>query len=694
VNLALQGRAVWLARLVLAFYAATSLWIVGSDWLRIFAGDGHIVGELTLGSLPGALAGGPLTPSAYVALVVCALALQQLAFFGAAAVLVWRRSNEVIVFVVAVYLLTSRAAEFPPEIVALMPVDPLRGWIELVVVFTWLIMFAWLFFVFPDGRFRPRWTVLPAAIWFVESVYSAWMLFVDGVDTQVADLVATAVVVTSALVSQAYRYFRISDDRQRQQTKWFLGGLGVALLGFTLGDALVRSTGMMSGTLPPREVAIPWLIQTYVTSLTLLCVPVAMTIALLRYQLFDVDVLLRRALVYTGLTIVVIGVYALVVGGLGTLFNTDNVVVSLLATGFIALVFQPVRERLQRGATRLVYGERDEPYTAISRLGQRLETALAPAEILPAIVETVANALRLPYAAIALEGSTGLAIQATTGRRPVDEPFRMPLSYQGKPVGELLLAPRTPGEVFSKSDRRLLDDLARQVGVAARAVRLAEEAHQLTVDLQASRERLVLAREEERRRLRRDLHDGLGPRLAALTLRLETAQDVFAHDARAVSLFADLSTRTADAVGDVRRIVYDLRPPALDELGLSGAVRQAAESYSPHDMHIAVAVEDDLSGLPAAVEVAAYRIATEALTNAVRHASAHTCALRITRIVDSLSVVVEDDGVGITATNPRGLGLQSMRERAAELGGSFEVRTPPGGGTRIEAMLPLRAAYD
>jgi len=166
------------------------------------------------------------------------------------------------------------------------------------------------------------------------------------------------------------------------------------------------------------------------------------------------------------------------------------------------VLVQPLRQRLQRGVNRLLYGERDEPYAVLSRLGRRLEGTLAPDAVLPAIVETVAGALKLPYAAIALREGECLAVVAAFGQ-PVGDPLRLPLVYRHEAVGELLLAPRAPGEPFSPADRRLLDDLARQAGVAAHAVRL-------TADLQRSRERLVTLREEERRRLRRDPHDGLG----------------------------------------------------------------------------------------------------------------------------------------------------------------------------------------
>jgi signal transduction histidine kinase len=292
----------------------------------------------------------------------------------------------------------------------------------------------------------------------------------------------------------------------------------------------------------------------------------AVALAVLRYQLFDIDVVLNRALVYGGLTAAVVGVYVVIVGSLSTFLRTDDALISLLATSVVAVLFQPLRERLQRGVNRLLYGERDEPYTVISRLAQRLEATLAPAAILPTIVDTVAGALRLPYAAIALDQPSGMALAAATGR-PATDPVRVPLNDQGEPVGELLLAPRARGEHFSVADRRLIDDLARQASVAAHAVQLADESRQLAKDLQLSRERLVLAREEERRRLRRDLHDGLGPRLAALTLRVETARDALAHDPQADALLSELANRTAEAVADVRRVVYALRPPSLDELG-------------------------------------------------------------------------------------------------------------------------------
>src|SRR6185437_7707334 len=187
-----------------------------------------------------------------------------------------------------------------------------------------------------------------------------------------------------------------------------------------------------------------------------------------------------------------------------------------------------------------------------------------------------------------------------------------------------------------------------------------------------SRERLVLAREEERRRLRRDLHDGLGPRLAALTLRIETARERLSSDPLADELLGDLSTRTEDAVADIRRLVYSLRPPALDDLGLVPALRQASESYGTSGPTFTIEAPEHLPALPAAVEVAAYRIAQEAIANVVRHANARHCIVRLTVNTSNtiLLVEIEDDGRGLPADTINGIGLHSMHERAEELGGS------------------------
>ncbi|HEY6409087.1 MAG TPA: GAF domain-containing sensor histidine kinase, partial [Ktedonobacteraceae bacterium] len=364
-----------------------------------------------------------------------------------------------------------------------------------------------------------------------------------------------------------------------------------------------------------------------------------------------------------------------------------NLFISLLATGLIAVLFQPLRLSLQRAVNRLMFGERDNPYHVISHLGQRLETTLVPEAVLPMIVETVNQALKLPYAAITLKQGDEFPIVASHGEAG-EIALSLPLVYQAETIGQLLLAPRTRGEAFTSADRSLLDDLARQAGIAAHAVRL-------TTELQLARARLVTTREEERRRLRRDLHDGLGPQLAGLTLKLETARNRLAYDTLADTLLSDLTTRTQAAVTDIRRLVYALRPPALDELGLLPALREQALQYSDqgdNGLHISIDAPDCLPELSAAVEVAVYRIAQEALTNVVHHARARHCVLRLVldETAGRLTLEVQDDGVWMTPTSKKGVGLVSMRERAEELGGTWTMKQAPTGGTCVLVQLPYR----
>jgi signal transduction histidine kinase len=418
-------------------------------------------------------------------------------------------------------------------------------------------------------------------------------------------------------------------------------------------------------------------------------IPLSIGIALLRYRLWDIDMLINRTLVYGVLTLSTVALYILIVVGLGTLLQAQgNLGLALLATGLVAVAFQPLRTRLQRAANHLMYGERDDPYHVISRLGQRLEATLAPDAVLPTIVETVAQALKLPYAAIILQqGEEILSIVSYGSAR--GELVRLPLVYQSEQMGELVLAPRAPSERFSPADRALLADVARQAGIAAHAVRLTADLKRLTVDLQRERERLVTAREEERRRLRRDLHDGLGPQLASLTLKLETARNRLAHDPLADRLLSELAGRTQATIADIRRLVYALRPPALDELGLISALRELTVQSSDQIV-IHLDAPDCLPELSAAAEVALYRIAQEALTNVVRHATARQCDIRLALDEPAgwLVLSIQDDGRGLPRERGVGVGLVSMRERAEELGGTWSIESTSTGGTRVLAHLP------
>jgi signal transduction histidine kinase len=478
--------------------------------------------------------------------------------------------------------------------------------------------------------------------------------------------------------------FRRSRGAERERMKWLLYAVGLTVAGAVMAAA--------APALVPLSEALSAELGLVATNLGIASIAAAVGIAILRHRLYDINLVINRTLVYGALTGGVAMVYLLVAGGLGVLLQASGSLgLSLLGVGIVALVVQPARDQLQRAVNRLMYGERDDPYAVLSRLGQRLEAALAPEAVLLNIVETVAQTLKLPYAAIALARAgevqapgADFPVVAAFGV-PAGETLRLPLAYQGEVIGRLLVGPRA-GERLSAVDRRLLADLARQAGVAAHAVRL-------TADLQRSRERLVSAREEERRRLRRDLHDGLGSQLAALHLRADTAVAMIPADPDAAqAVVAELRDEIRAAVADIRRLVYELRPPALDELGLAGALRAlAAQCSAPGGLRVAVEAPEALPPLPAAVEVAAYRIAQEALANVVRHAGAARASLRL-EVAEALQLDIADDGRGLPADYRAGVGLGSMRERAAELGGSVGVSNRPTGGAQVVVRLPLARA--
>jgi signal transduction histidine kinase len=256
-------------------------------------------------------------------------------------------------------------------------------------------------------------------------------------------------------------------------------------------------------------------------------------------------------------------------------------------------------------------------------------------------------------------------------------------------TGRLLLDVGAGREPFGPAELRLLDDVCSQIGGAVQTALLAEA-------LQRSRQRVIAGREEERRRIRRDLHDGLGPTLAAVVMQLDAAHALLKRDPEtAEKVLAQVRHQARTAIADVRRVVDELRPAALDQLGLVGAIRERARYFASGDgvgrdgaLQIRVDADGDLESLPAAVEVAAFGIAMEAVNNAARHSGGSECAVWLWRDAE-LHLEVRDDGRGMPESVAPGVGLSSMRERALELGGTCRVQRTADGGTVVRARIPL-----
>ncbi|MFB9730936.1 GAF domain-containing sensor histidine kinase [Ornithinimicrobium kibberense] len=549
---------------------------------------------------------------------------------------------------------------------------------------------ALLLLLFPTGRFLPgRWRVVSwtAA---VGMVLAALFIVVapardvpdveaPGVDVDFGaialparlvdvalplTIVASVVGLVVAMVTVVVRYRR-SLGLERDRMRWLLWSV------MAMG-ALIALSFLALG--PLQDVAV----------ILLMALPAAaMTIAIVDPTLVSIEELLGRTLVYGALGAVIVGVDLLGLGLLATVLGDrlDQRQAVVAVVVLTALVYLPLRGWLSRWVRRLMLGSRANRYDAVSGLAATLETTDEGSEQLAAVARAVADAFRVPFVSVDVDRGGGERLVTTVGKRPA-ETRSLPISYRGEAVGRLVLPARGLRSRLTARDEELLGDLVRQAATAARSSRLAEE-------LQASRERLVLAREEERRRIRRDLHDGLGPALGGVVFQLESARLLLDREPeQAKEQLAATSTLVQDVVADVRRLVHDLRPPALDDRGLVGALTQQAERMSATGP-VTTVTADDLGALPAAVEVAAYRIVGEALTNVTRHARARRAEVRLAVADGALAVTVRDDGLGIPDDTESGVGLLSMRERAAELGGTAEVTCPPDGGTLVRAVLPL-----
>lgn len=543
---------------------------------------------------------------------------------------------------------------------------------------TWIVAsstaFVFVFFLFPDGRLpgrRWRWALIVQLVTspldFVVWARYDWGLF-RGTAAQPSYLpvppgwlpviervvTAKAGLVLAAIMAVMWLRHRRGGDQDRRQLLWLLAGV----------LPLVLSIMLQIFGFPPAY-----------TSYGTLLLPVAIMIAVIRHELLDIRLVVSRGLLYGALTVGVVAAYVGLVTFFQTLLDPQP---ELLGPAFItvalAITFEPARRRLQRTVDRALYGDRHDPVRAVSRIGERLAGGGVGA-----VPEAVGEGLRLPYVRLAAESGVAGGSWGTPGKLT----HVVPLDYDGRAVGELVIGLRPGEQQPAPADLAVLELLAVPLAAALHATDLSRQ-------LQLSRERIVAAREEERRRIRRDLHDGLGPTLAGAAFQADAVRNLLAFDPeRAAGLLAELRAEIGGAVGEIRRLVDGLRPPDLDQLGLLGALRErsARLSWRADGTSIAVRVQapELLPPLPAAVEVAAYRIATEALTNAARHARASRVDLRI-EIGDGLRLEVCDDGSPVdeeTAWRP-GVGITSMQERAAELGGSCVA-----GRGRVVATLPL-----
>ena len=385
------------------------------------------------------------------------------------------------------------------------------------------------------------------------------------------------------------------------------------------------------------------------------------------------------ALVYVA--VIVLG--TILLGDISSATFTPSAPLHLLALAVISVGFLPVSRWLRIHVDYLVYAEHDAPYVLISKVNQQLQTMTHPQLTLPSVAETVARMLRFPSVAIETTVSGASARYAFGAPLARAAQAHVPITYLAKPMGILWVSARGANLSLSESDLTLLRDVAQQIGIALHAL-------QLTADLQASRERLIIAREDERRRIRNDLHDGLAPTLSSLQLQLGAMRNLIRRDPdQAEAIANDLREDLRGATDEIRQLVYDLRPPLLDEFGLIGALKHSRLPGS--ELTFEVLAPDPMPALSAALEVAVYRIAREAMHNVVKHSRATACQVCIEVAANQLTLRVQDNGQSLPCDVNTGIGLQSMRERAAELGGLCTVEPAQPTGTSVIARFPIHS---
>lgn len=493
----------------------------------------------------------------------------------------------------------------------------------------------------------------------------------------------------------AHRYWTAGAN-ERVQIKWLLLALLLPASGTVFAQGL-RALGIVQAAF--TEVFF------YVAMLPFhVLLPLTILIAMFRYRLFDVDMVIRRSIVYAGLSLLAGIVY---VGGASALSVAAGarlpLTAAVLFTIAVTLAFRPFHQRLQRTASRLVFGDRPTHYQLLTRFGETLEHAYDLAELAPRIADAVRHGLDLTWTRVQLAFKAGeetiLQPAGAVGIGLDEQPIAamsVPLVHGDDRVGIIECGPRVEGD-FTRRDRQLLAALARQAALAIRNARLAaelsarlDEIHRQAEELVASRARIIQAQQAERRRIERDIHDGVQQQLVSLMAKVRLTRNQLGRDAAlADDTLAELQGETRQAMEDLRELARGIYPPALADLGLLQAVEGRTSTF-PIPVSIETDPEMRQTRFHPDVEAAAYFFVSEALANALKHAKPSRVVLRMRTEGQSLTVEVEDDGVGMAPRDAFGSGLTGLRDRLEDVGGAFTIWSRPGKGTRLKTTLPAR----
>ncbi|HEX6539394.1 MAG TPA: histidine kinase [Candidatus Dormibacteraeota bacterium] len=590
----------------------------------------------------------------------------------------------------------------------------LTGVVAFLVGWEWavptVLMLFYLPFLFPDGNPpSPRW--LPVQRWLLAAVLSGAVgaLVIPAATAVPAGIVAgfsnffEAMLVVCALLAPAslVARYRHTTLEVRQQVKWFalayVALALVAVLGFFVNLITIHSAAL--SFTPIFEILIP---------IAMIGVAITVGLAVFKYHLYDIDVIIRRTLVYGALVVLIGLLYLVLVVTIGTRIGPSpqgDPAIPFVVAAVVALAFQPVRVRLTRYANRLVYGKRATPYEVLSHFSASVDTVYSQGELTERMAHLLADGTGADRAEVwlrvgdELRPATAWPAAATAGRAaPLalsgqDAPpvpgaaDAAAVTHQGELLGVLAVHKREP---VSGTEHRLLTDLARQAAVVLRNERLTAELEDRLQELQASRQRLVGAQDEERRRLERDLHDGAQQNLVALKIQLGLAKTLAAKSPESVEAMLDKLTADADeAIQVLRRFSHGIYPPILAEKGLTAALEAHARLLP---VAVEVAPASPLPRLQRQSESAVYFCVLEALQNVVKHAEATRVCVELAAQNGRLRFAVVDDGHGFDPSQARGgAGMQNMADRLAALGGELEVSREPNGGARVGGWVPAVA---